>query len=139
MIGSATTQAGTPAHRLFQQVPRSAGHTANRKTTPQLVFALFASLALIITNFVERCILVSICEQTAPMRACYVGFRAIVTEENGMKSSTEDEVKGKFQEVNGKTKKELGKLNDPTLEGKDENKVGRVQRKTGQAENVLEK
>jgi uncharacterized protein YjbJ (UPF0337 family) len=56
-----------------------------------------------------------------------------------MKSSTEGEVKGKFQEVRGKTKRELGKLNDPTLDGKDENKVGRVQRKTGQAVNVLEK
>ena len=49
------------------------------------------------------------------MRTCYVAFRAIVTEENSMKSRTEDEVKGKFQEVKGKTKKELGKMNDPTL------------------------
>jgi uncharacterized protein YjbJ (UPF0337 family) len=73
------------------------------------------------------------------MRTCYVAFRAIVTEENSVKSSTEDEVKGKFQEVKDKAKKDLGKLNDPTLEGKDENKVGRVQRKTGQAGNVLEK
>ena len=56
-----------------------------------------------------------------------------------MKSSTKDEVKDKFQEVKGETKKELEKINDPTLEGKDENKVGRVQRKTDQAENVLEK
>jgi uncharacterized protein YjbJ (UPF0337 family) len=55
-----------------------------------------------------------------------------------MKSSS-DEVKSTFQEVKGKTKKELRKLNDPTLEGKDENKVGRIQRKTGQADNVLEK
>jgi uncharacterized protein YjbJ (UPF0337 family) len=58
------------------------------------------------------------------MRTCYAGFRAIVAEENSMKSNTEDEVKGK-------PKEELGKvMNDPTLEGKDENKVGRVQRKT---------
>ena len=34
------------------------------------------------------------------MRTCYVAFTSIVTEENSMKSSTEDEVKGKFQEVN---------------------------------------
>ena len=62
------------------------------------------------------------------MRTCYVGFRAIVTEENSMKSSTEVEVKGTSK---GKPKEELGKvMNDPTLEGKDENKVGRVQRKT---------
>jgi hypothetical protein len=46
---------------------------------------------------------------------------------------------GVQSKVKGKTKKELRKLNDPTLEGKDENKVGRVQRKTGQAVNVLEK
>jgi uncharacterized protein YjbJ (UPF0337 family) len=54
-------------------------------------------------------------------------------------STHRDEVRDKFQEVKGRTKKKLRKLNDPTLEGKDENKVGRVQRKTGQAENVLEK
>ena len=42
-----------------------------------------------------------------------------------MKSGTKDEVKGK-------TKKRLGKLmKDPTLEGKDINKVGRVQEKIG--------
>jgi uncharacterized protein YjbJ (UPF0337 family) len=63
------------------------------------------------------------------MQTCYVGFRAIVTKEHSMKSSTKDEVKGTFQEVKGETKKELGKMNDPTLEGKDENKVGRVPRK----------
>ena len=42
-----------------------------------------------------------------------------------MKSGTKDEVKGT-------TKKRLGKLmQDPTLEGNHENKVGRVQEKTG--------
>jgi len=52
------------------------------------------------------------------------GFR-IVTEESIMQSRTKDEVKGK-------TKERLGKLmNDPTLEGKDENKVGRFQEKIG--------
>ena len=56
-----------------------------------------------------------------------------------MKSKTKDEVKGKFQEVRDHTKKELGKLKDPTLEGKDENKVGRFERKTGQAENAVQK
>jgi hypothetical protein len=30
-------------------------------------------------------------------------------------------------------------VNDPTLEGKDETKIGRIQRKAGRAENVLEK
>ena len=47
-----------------------------------------------------------------------------------MKSSAEVAVKGKFHEAKGKSKEKLGKLmNDPTLEGKDENKVGRVERK----------
>jgi hypothetical protein len=56
-----------------------------------------------------------------------------------MKSSAGNAVKGKFHEVS-KTKEWLGKLmNDPTLEGKDENKVGRFQRKTRQADNGLEK
>ena len=53
---------------------------------------------------------------------------------------TKDEVKGKFHEVKGETNEKLRKLmNDPTLEGKDENKVGRVQRKIGRAEKALEK
>jgi len=57
-----------------------------------------------------------------------------------MKSSAEVAVKGKLHEVRGKTKEELGKLmNDPTLEGKDENKVGRVQRKARQADNGIKK
>jgi uncharacterized protein YjbJ (UPF0337 family) len=57
-----------------------------------------------------------------------------------MKSGAEVAVKGKFHEVEGKTKKELGKvMNDPTLEGKDENKVGRFQGKTRQAVNGIKK
>jgi uncharacterized protein YjbJ (UPF0337 family) len=57
-----------------------------------------------------------------------------------MKASTNDEVKGKFHEVKGESNEKLRKLtNDPTLEGKDENKVGRVQRKIGRAEKALEK
>jgi hypothetical protein len=48
-----------------------------------------------------------------------------------MKLSTADEAMRKPKNVQGKTKKELQKLNDPTLEGKDENKVGRVQEGTG--------
>ena len=57
-----------------------------------------------------------------------------------MKASTNDEVKGKFHEVKGETNEKLRKLmNDPTLEGKDENKVGRVQRKIGRTEKALEK
>ena len=53
-----------------------------------------------------------------------IGFY-VVTEESIMQSRTKDEVKGK-------TKERLGKLtNDPTLEGKAENKVGGFQEKTG--------
>jgi uncharacterized protein YjbJ (UPF0337 family) len=52
-----------------------------------------------------------------------------------MKSSTKNEVKGKFYEVKGKTKQRRVKLmNDPTLEGKDENKVGRIQERFGEGE-----
>jgi uncharacterized protein YjbJ (UPF0337 family) len=53
-----------------------------------------------------------------------------------MKSSAAVTVKSKFHEAKGKTKEELGKLmNDPTLEGRDENTVGRIQSKTRQANN----
>lgn len=44
-----------------------------------------------------------------------------------MKSSVANELKGKLQKVKGKSKAESGKLNDPTLEGKDESKIGRIQ------------
>jgi hypothetical protein len=57
-----------------------------------------------------------------------------------MKASTNNGAKGKFHEVKRETNERLRKLmNDPTLEGKDENKVGRVQRKIGGAEKVAEK
>ena len=52
-----------------------------------------------------------------------------------MKASTVDEVKRKFREVKCEANKKSRKAtNDSTLEGKDENKVGRVQRKIGHAE-----
>ena len=75
---------------------------------------------------------------------CQAGKRAsfgserFVAEENNMKLSTED-VKSKFQGVKGKSRKGPERLDDPTLECKDEDKVGRIQRTTGQAKNVLEK
>lgn len=57
-----------------------------------------------------------------------------------MKASANDTVKGKFRKGKGETHEKLRKLtNDPTLEGKDENKVGRVERKIGHAEEALEK
>jgi uncharacterized protein YjbJ (UPF0337 family) len=47
-----------------------------------------------------------------------------------MKARTNDEVKGKFDEVKGDTNKKLPKLTeDPTLEGKNENEIGRVEPK----------
>ena len=49
-----------------------------------------------------------------------------------MKATTKDGVKGKFHEAKADTDEKFRKLmNDPTLEGKGENKVGRVQRKIG--------
>jgi uncharacterized protein YjbJ (UPF0337 family) len=57
-----------------------------------------------------------------------------------MKSSAEVAGKGKFHEVKGKTKEKLGKvMNDPTLDGKDENKVGRIQSKTLQPDTGIKK
>jgi hypothetical protein len=47
-----------------------------------------------------------------------------------MKSSAGVAAKGKFSRSEGQDQRTVGKvMNDPTLEGKDENKVGRVQRK----------
>jgi len=46
-----------------------------------------------------------------------------------------DEVKPKFHFVKGAIKLQIRRLtDDPTLEGKDENKVGRVQRKIHRVE-----
>ena len=46
-----------------------------------------------------------------------------------------DEVKRRFHSVKGAIKLQVRKLtDDPTLEGKDENKVGRVQRKIRRVE-----
>ena len=57
-----------------------------------------------------------------------------------MKASANDEPKGQFYEVKAETNKKFRRpTDDPTLEGKDENKVGRIQRKIGRAEKALEK
>jgi uncharacterized protein YjbJ (UPF0337 family) len=70
-----------------------------------------------------------------------VSGRDFVTEESIMKArNNNDEVKGKFHEVKGESNGKVRKLtDDPTLEGKDENKVGRVQRRIGSAEKAIEK
>jgi len=57
-----------------------------------------------------------------------------------LKASTNEKVKSKLREPKGETHQKLGKLtNDPTLEGRDENKVGRIERKISRAEKALEK
>jgi hypothetical protein len=60
------------------------------------------------------------------------------TEKNIMKARTNDKVKSKSHEV--KANKKLRKvMNDPTLEGKDENKVGRFQGKSGSVVKAFQK
>jgi hypothetical protein len=57
-----------------------------------------------------------------------------------MKASTNDVIKRNIRAVKGETNQKLRKLmNDPTLEGKDENKVGRIERKIDHAPKPLEK
>jgi uncharacterized protein YjbJ (UPF0337 family) len=70
-----------------------------------------------------------------PQSEGWVERPSLVEKGERMKSSTKNEVKGKFYEVKGKTKERWVKLmNDPTLEGKDENKVGRIQERIDQGE-----
>jgi uncharacterized protein YjbJ (UPF0337 family) len=59
-----------------------------------------------------------------------------------MKDSTKDQIEGEAHEVKGKIKETLGKAtNDPNLhaEGQDEKLGGKIQKKVGQVEKVLEK
>lgn len=59
-----------------------------------------------------------------------------------MSSSTRDKIEGKFHEVKGAVKEIAGKLSDnPKLEGEGlgEKIAGKVQKKVGQVEKVLEK
>jgi len=58
-----------------------------------------------------------------------------------MKSSTKDQAEGKFHEVKGKIKEKAGRaINNPNLEneGTDEKTSGKVHKKIGQVEKVLE-
>jgi uncharacterized protein YjbJ (UPF0337 family) len=58
-----------------------------------------------------------------------------------MKPGTTNQIKGKFHEVKGDVKKAVGQLtNDPNLEaeGRTEAIGGKVQKKIGQIEKVLE-
>jgi uncharacterized protein YjbJ (UPF0337 family) len=59
-----------------------------------------------------------------------------------MKPSTQDEIAGDVHEVKGKIKEQVGRVtNNPSLEGEGigENLAGKVQKKIGQVEKVIEK
>lgn len=59
-----------------------------------------------------------------------------------MKQSTKDEAEGNFHDLKGTIKNEVGKLtDDPNLEaeGAVEKISGKIQKKIGQAERVVEK
>jgi len=59
-----------------------------------------------------------------------------------MKPSTENQIAGKVHEVKGQIKEKVGRLtNDPDLEGQGigEKIAGKIQKKIGQLEKVVEK
>ncbi len=59
-----------------------------------------------------------------------------------MKPSTKDQVQGKFHEMKGKVKQQVGQAtNNPKLadQGQAEKLAGKVQKKIGQVEKVFEK
>lgn len=59
-----------------------------------------------------------------------------------MKTSTKDQIEGTLHEVKGTAKEKAGQIvNDPNLaaEGTGEKLAGKVQKKVGQIEKVLEK
>jgi uncharacterized protein YjbJ (UPF0337 family) len=67
---------------------------------------------------------------------------AVQNKEDDMKPSTKDQAEGKFHEVKGEIKEKAGKgTNNPNLEneGTDEKTAGKVQKKIGKVEKVLEK
>jgi uncharacterized protein YjbJ (UPF0337 family) len=61
--------------------------------------------------------------------------------ENQMKASTENEIAGNVHEVKGKIKEKVGRLaNDPGLQGEgfSEKVGGKIQKKIGQVQKVVE-
>ena len=59
-----------------------------------------------------------------------------------MKQGTQDEIAGNVHEVKGKIKEQVGRVtNNPKLEGEGvgEKLAGKVQKKIGQVEKVIEK
>jgi uncharacterized protein YjbJ (UPF0337 family) len=76
---------------------------------------------------------------TQPSQASIQG---LVQEGKKMKPSTEDEIAGKVHEVKGTIKQKVGQLtNNPDLEGEGigEKIAGKVQKKIGQVEKLIEK
>ena len=72
---------------------------------------------------------------------CYVPKKLEALRGQSMKPSARDEIKDKFHDVKGKVKEKAGRLaNDPDLEaeGQAEKIAGKVQKKIGQMEKVLE-
>jgi uncharacterized protein YjbJ (UPF0337 family) len=73
---------------------------------------------------------------------CMVKRCKSLKQEKTMKPSTTDQIQGKLHELKGKTKEQAGKLtNNPrlTAEGQTEKLAGKIQKKIGQFEKVLEK
>jgi uncharacterized protein YjbJ (UPF0337 family) len=69
-----------------------------------------------------------------------LGLQVIRREE--MKQSTKDQVAGQLHEVKGTVKEKAGQVtNNPNLEaeGTTENLAGKIQKKVGQVEKVIEK
>jgi len=59
-----------------------------------------------------------------------------------MKPSTQDQVQGTLHEIKGKAKQKIGEVtNNPDLaaEGQSEKIAGKIQKKVGQIEKVIEK
>ena len=89
---------------------------------------------------------------TDPKPACGLGNRLPMSDvkdahsrrkqEKHMKPSTNDQIKGTLHELKGKTKEKAGQLtNNPrlTADGQTEKLGGKIQKKIGQVEKVLEK
>lgn len=78
----------------------------------------------------------------APGRKAGSELQVLWKEGNKMKPSIENQIAGKVHEVKGKIKEKVGRLtNDPDLEGEGigEKIAGKVQKKIGQLEKVVEK
>jgi len=59
-----------------------------------------------------------------------------------MKASTTDQIRGAYHKLKGKAKEKAGQItNNPNLEaeGQGENVAGKIQKKVGQIEAVIEK